>query len=47
MEGMDDERNNDGKWQLILKGNQLTKTSCHPPRYEQVKEHNFQENVMK
>jgi len=34
------------QWQLILKGNQLTRTLCHPPKYEQVKEHNFQANVM-
>jgi hypothetical protein len=35
------------QWQTILKGDQLTRASCHPSRHEQVKEHNFQENVMK
>jgi hypothetical protein len=25
------------QWKLILKGDQLTRESCHPPRYEQVK----------
>jgi hypothetical protein len=33
--------------QPILKGDQFTRASCHPPRYEKVKEHNFQENDMK
>jgi hypothetical protein len=35
------------QWQPILKGDQLTRESHHPSRYEQVKEHNFKENVMK
>jgi hypothetical protein len=35
------------QWQPILKGDQLTRASCHPSRYEQVKEHNFQANFMK
>jgi hypothetical protein len=35
------------QWQRILKGDQLTRASCHPSMYEQVKEHNFQANVMK
>jgi hypothetical protein len=30
------------QWKPILKGDQLTMTSCHPSMYEQVKEHNFQ-----
>jgi hypothetical protein len=35
------------QWKTILKGDQLTRESCHTSMYEQVKEHNFQENVMK
>jgi hypothetical protein len=35
------------QWKPILKGDQLTRAPCHPSRYEQVKEHNFQANVMK
>jgi hypothetical protein len=35
------------QWQPILKGYQLTRAPCHPSRYEQVKEHNFQANIMK
>jgi hypothetical protein len=35
------------QWKPILKGDQLTRASRHPSRYEQVKYHNFQENFMK
>jgi hypothetical protein len=35
------------QWQPILKGDQLTRAPCHPSKYDQVKEHNFQANVMK
>jgi hypothetical protein len=33
--------------QPIRKGNQLTRALCHPPRFKQGKEHNFQEKIMK
>jgi hypothetical protein len=35
------------QWQPILKGDQVTRVPCHPSKYEQGKEHNFQENLMK
>jgi hypothetical protein len=34
------------QWHPILNGDQLTRARCHPSRYEQVKEHNIEANIM-